>query len=485
MNIDLSLLTDGPRSGVMVRAVTRGWERAAEVAGTAEHRRVLILLAAVLGLTGADQATVGASATQISAALHVNHAGLGTIAAASGVVAAVVGLPLGVLVDRVNRTRMLAIAAASWAVVMAGSAATGSFSQLVVARCVLGATVAVAGPAVASLVGDYFLPEERGRIWGLVLTGELVGTAVGFAFSGVLASISWRASFLALVPPALILAVLLRRLPEPHRSGPDRSAEQARPGEDPDTADPTSALSEAQLAAASAGVRPYPELVITDDPGEWSIARAVRYVLRIRTNVVLIIVGSSGYFFFSGVRAFGVEFVKHQYGISQGFASSLAIILAIFAVGGVIAGGWVSDRFSRGGHLTFRIYFAAAGLLAATVLFVPALLVSSIAAGILALGGAALCLAAVNPPVDAGRLDIMHPRLWGRAESVRTLVKQPVEALAPLVFGLVADSLGGGGQAGLRDTFLIMLVPLLASVGFVLHARKTYPRDVATAAAAS
>jgi MFS family permease len=437
------------------------------------RRNVLVLLAAVLGLASADQATVGASATQLSAALHIHHAGLGALAAASGVVAAVVGVPFGVLVDRVNRTRLLAVGVAAWALIMACSAAAQSFEQLVLIRCLLGAAIAIAGPATASLVGDYFLPEERGRIWGLVLTGELVGTGIGFAASGMVASISWRASFLALVPPALVLAFLLRRLPEPERGGPDESAGAVA----------GVSLSDAQLAAASAGVPPYERLVIRDDPSRWSLARAVRYVLRIRTNVVLIVVGSTGYFFFAGVRAFGLEFVKHQYGLSQGFASSLAIILGVFAVGGVLAGGWLSDRWGRGGHLRVRIYLAAVGMTAAVIMFVPALLVTSAVLGILSLGGAAVFLAAINPPVDAGRLDIMHPLLWGRAEAVRTLFKQPAEALAPLLFGFAADSLAGGGQTGLRDAFLIMLVPLAAAVPVILYARRTYPRDVATAAA--
>lgn len=437
---------------------------------------MLLPLAAVLGLSGADQATVGASATQISAALHLHHAGVGALAAASGLVAAVAAVPFGVLVDRVCRTRLLAIGVTAWAVVMAGSAATESFTQLVVARCLLGAAVAVGAPAVASLVGDYFPPAERGRTWGAIITGELVGTGIGFAISGALASISWRLSFLALAPPALLLAFLLRRLPEPARGG------GATPATSEDI-EPADLLSDAQRATRSAGVKPYEDLVITDDPATWSLLDAVRYVLRIRTNVVLIVVGSCGYFFFGGVRAFGVEFVKHQYGISQGFASSLAIILGAFAIGGAIGGGWISDRFGRGGSLQGRIYLAAAGLTGATVFFVPALLATSIFGGILALGGAAICLAAINPPVDAGRLDIMHPLLWGRAEAVRTLIKEPAEALAPLLFGVVADHVGHGGESGLRTTFLIMLAPLAASIVVVLHARRTYPRDVATAVA--
>jgi predicted phage tail protein len=88
---------------------------------------------------------------------------------------------------------------------------------------------------------------------------------------------------------------------------------------------------------------------------------------------------------------------------------------------------------------------------------------------------------ASNPPLDAARLDIIVPRLWGRAEAVRTVIRASLQALAPLVFGAVAQYLFGGRHHGLEDTFLVMLVPLLASGLILMLARRTYGTDVATA----
>jgi sugar phosphate permease len=243
-------------------------------------------------------------------------------------------------------------------------------------------------------------------------------------------------------------------------------------------------LSAAQRAAvADDDVEPDADLEIRSDPQHWPLRKAVHYVLRIPTNVILIVAGASGYFFFAGARAFGVEFVKGQYHVGQGVASSFALFLGIFAIGGVLLSGWFSDRLVHRGRLSARVTVGVVALAAATVLFLPALLVSSLVWGVLTLGGAAFCLAALNPPLDAGRLDIMHPSLWGRAEAVRTVVRQPAEAAAPLLFGVLADHLFNGGHRGLQAAFLIMLVPLAASVFVLLRARKTYPRDVATAAA--
>jgi MFS family permease len=462
---------------VTLSAITRSIDRVDRALGGPERRRVLLVLAAVLGLAGADQATVGASATQLRHSLGLTHTDLGLIAGVSQFVAAVVAVPLGTLVDRINRTRMLAIGVLCWAVVMGVSAASQSFTQLVLIRCALGGAVAIAAPASASLVGDYFAPEERGRIWGYVLTGELIGTGLGFTVAGSLAAVSWRASFAALALPALLLARFVRRLPEPARGGAGHLAGGDAPATE--TAGPV--MSRAQQAMMDEA-QPYPELVIETDPSGWPLRRAVRYVLRVRTNVVLILAGSAGYFFFAGARAFGIEYVKQQYGVGQTVASTMTLVLGLFAVAGVLASGQLSDRWGLHGHPRARVYVAAAMLAVATVMFLPALLVTSFGAGVVLLGAAAFALAAVNPPVDAGRLDIMPPALWGRAEAVRSLVKQPAEATAPLVFGLLADHLEGGGQAGLQATFLVMLVPLAASVFLVLRARRTYARDVATAA---
>lgn len=454
--------------------ISRSLELVDRAVGGAARRRILVVLAGVLGLAGADQATVGASATQLRHSLHLTHTDLGLIAAVSQLVAAIIAVPLGTLVDRVNRTKMLAIGVTSWAVVMAASATAQSFVQLVLIRCALGGAIAIAAPATASLIGDYFSPQERGRIWGYVLTGELLGTGVGFTVAGSLAAISWRASFACLALPAIVLARFVRRLPEPVRRGGPIAEGEADPQPQPE-------MSAAQRTLVSEAA-PYPELVIDTDPSRWPLRRSVSYVLRVRTNVVLIIAGSAGYFFFAGARAFGIEFVKGQYGVGQAVASSLTLVLGGFAIAGVLASGRLSDRWGHG-HPNARIYMAAAMLGVAALAFLPALLVTSFGLGIACLGGAAFALAAVNPPVDAGRLDIMHPTLWGRAEAVRSVVKQPAEATAPLLFGFLADHLGGGGHSGLQTTFLVMLIPLACSVLLVLRARRTYTRDVATAAA--
>ena len=477
-----SLLT-----GIAALASTLAEKGAAELTrtlGGAERTRVIVTLACVLGLSGADVATVGASATELRHGLHINNTDIGLLVAATSLVGAVATLPFGILADRVWRTRTLAVSILLWAGAMLWSAAVSNFHELLIARLFLGAVTASAGPMIASLVGDYFGGWERGRIYGFILTGELVGAGFGFAVTGDIAAASWRAAFVALALPALALAVFVARLPEPRRGGmgvlpheTEEPPEEAEAGEQHET--------DAQRLARERGLEPDPELVLHGGGERMNIIAATRYVLRVRTNVVLIAASALGYYFFAGIQTFGTEFVKEQYSVGQALANVLLLVIGVGAVGGVLVGGAVGDRLLRRKHLNGRILVAAVSAALAPVLFAPAIFTRGAGTALPYLIGAAFVLSAQNPPLDAARLDIVPPRLWGRAEAVRTLLRSTAQALAPLVFGAVSDYVFGGGRTGLQWTFLVMLVPLAASAFLLARGLRTYPRDVATAAASA
>ncbi|HVU92517.1 MAG TPA: MFS transporter, partial [Jatrophihabitans sp.] len=215
----------------MTTPVTAAVRRLDAAVGGPHRRRVVVVLAAVLALDSADKATVGTSATQLQAGLHISHAQIGLLLTVTSLVGAVATVPFGVLVDRVCRTRLLAAAVGAWGVAMILSGVATGFVFLLLARVALGAVVAVATPAIASLIGDYFAPAERGRIYGFVLSGELVGAGAGFLVTGQFALLSWRAPFFVLVLPGAFVCWLLVRLPEPERGG---AARLPADGEQPD-----------------------------------------------------------------------------------------------------------------------------------------------------------------------------------------------------------------------------------------------------------
>jgi hypothetical protein len=131
--------------------------------------------------------------------------------------------------------------------------------------------------------------------------------------------------------------------------------------------------------------------------------------------------------------------------------------------------------------------------LLAVAFFSPGFLLGTLVAALPLLFLGALALGGVNPPLDAARLDVVHFRLWGRAESVRNFFQTLLKSSAPLLFGYLstllaapgesADAVQGGGAVGLTRAFLVLLALPVAAGIVLLVARRTYGRDVATAMA--
>ena len=354
---------DESRTGrVLTDAVAIGSAAASAVArrltialGGEERTHVIIVLAAILGLSGADAATVGASASELRSGLHITNTDIGLLVAVSSLVGAVATLPFGVLADRVTRTRVLGFTIVLWGFAMLWSATASNFEHLLWARLFLGAVTASAGPLVASLVGDWFGSWERGRIYGTILAGEYVGAGVGFAVTGNIAALSWRAAFVILALPAFVLAVVVWRLREPERGGKGVLAHDSEP-QPVLKPDEKPAETDAQRLARERGVVPDPELVVSPDAARrMGLVSATRYVLRVRTNVVLIAASVCGYYFLAGLQTFGLEFSKEQYGIDQALASSLLLVVGLGSLAGVLAGGQLGDRLLKRGLLNARV----------------------------------------------------------------------------------------------------------------------------------
>jgi MFS family permease len=492
-------------------------------AGGPARARVIMMFAAVLALNGADTATVGAVAPQLEHALHIGDTKIGLLSSVSLLVGAICTIPVGLFVDRTKRMPILAISIVLWSLATLFSAFASSYSSLLLTRLALGAVAATAGPAIASLTGDYFPANERGRIWAYILGGEVVGTAAGFIVSGSVASLlHWRATFVVLAIPGFFLArELWRTVPEPLRGGQShlepgvvdldlalaaasarakRGAAPGSAGGDDAAAAPPPEHEAAREAARRAGAVPYPGRVLHEDAQQMPLVRSVRYILSVPSNVLLIVGSSLGFFYLAGLNTFALLFVKGHYHASQTTAELVLALLVVGAIIGTLLGGRVTDMLLHRGNLEARVWFPALCYIAAAVLLIPGFLGGSLTPALWFDVAGAAFLAAANPPVQAARLDIMPSGLWGRAESVRTFIRSLAQALAPLLFGGLAQLIAGivPSQApigthphapttheatGLQITFLIMIATLIAAGIFTARARYTYATDVATAAA--
>jgi predicted MFS family arabinose efflux permease len=481
-------------------------EKVDQAVGGWARLKVLVLLACVLALDSADKTTVGAIAGQLKHALHIGNIEIGLLVTVSTGIGALATLPMGVLTDRVHRVKLLVASIILWSITMVVSGFANSYIWLLLSRLALGAVIATAAPVIASLTGDYFRPGARGRMWGYILSGELFGAGFGILISGEAAALlSWRFSFWVLAIISIVLAAAIWKwLPEPARGGQSylRRGKEEMPTteelqEDSESEEQKNGQSdeedEVEKEIKKEDITPNKPLILEEDPKNMPFWSAVRYVLSIHTNVFLIVGSAFGYFFFTGIRTFAVVFVRGRFDLSAGVGKLLLVVIGLGAIVGVLITGRVADRLIEDGHINARITVSAVAFIVTAILFLAGFYMTSLYIAVPLFFLAAASLGGTNAPLDAARLDIMHSRLWGRAESVRTTLRYSFEAVAPIVFGWVSSIFGaqngflGGGSSSvgsgsaLAQTFKLMLISVVIA-GIVLYfARKTYPEDVATA----
>jgi MFS family permease len=463
-----------------------------DLAGGRARLRIILMLACILALDAADKATLGAVAAQLEPALHIDNLEIGLLVAVTVASSALLTLPFGILVDRFNRRNLLVAGIALWSLAMVWCGAATSYETLFAARLALGIVMAIGSPAIASLIGDCFKASERGRIYGYIISGELIGVAIGFLMSGNVAALSWRAPFIVLAVLGLLLAYFIaRKLPEPRRGGRGRLQEE--PGK--------AARDHVRIrdVVRDQGIEPIEPLILRDDPARMKIWPAVKYVLSLPTYRMLIIASALGYFYFTGLRTFVVVFMRGHFGLSQTASSTYVVVIGLGAIAGVLATGYFADRMVAKGRVSARMSVGAGAYFLAVAALVPAMLLPKLGVAAPFMFIAAGGLGGAFPPVDAARLDVMHSRLWGRAEGVRSTIVYLAQAVSPPLFGWLSSLLGGHGGAGLGSaggasggqsgggnldtTFLVMLVALLAAAVVLLVGARSYPRDVATAVA--
>src|SRR6202041_3070565 len=128
-------------------------------------------------------------------------------------VAAVVGLalqvPIAQAADRHRRVRLMLIGAAVFACFMFGTGLAISAWMLVLMQSGAGIGQATVGPTHNPLIADWYPINSRPRVYSFYFGSNAVGAFVGPILFGLLAAwLGWRAPFIVLSVPVVILVVL-------------------------------------------------------------------------------------------------------------------------------------------------------------------------------------------------------------------------------------------------------------------------------------
>ncbi len=256
---------------------------------------------------------------------------------------ALLGLPVGRLADRYSRRAIIAWGVATWSFMTALCGLARNFPELFLARMGVGVGEATLTPSTYSLLSDAFPPDKLTRAVAVFSTGGTLGTGLAMIIGGAVIQLvagaetttvplvgelaTWRASFLIVGVPGLVVAAMLFLVPEPVRQGVLPVARQDR-----------------QL--------PLREVA------SFLVARRGTYgTLFLTTSFMTAL--SAGF-----VMWYPTFLIRtHGYSMSEA-GYSFGLLFALFGTLGVLAGGWLAGRWTARGHqdANMRVMVLGSGL---------------------------------------------------------------------------------------------------------------------------
>jgi len=169
------------------------------------------ILTAMYTLHSVDRYVIAAVLQPIGEEFHVSDAKLGALSGLAHAIAfSAFALPMGWLLDRANRVKVLSIMLATWSGLTAlGAGATG-YTYLFAARMGVGAAESASSSGAQAIIAGMFPLKERSGAMGLVFSGLAIGTGLAFAVGGFAAQHwGWRSVFLLAGIPGLIVATIM------------------------------------------------------------------------------------------------------------------------------------------------------------------------------------------------------------------------------------------------------------------------------------
>lgn len=370
---------------------------------------------------------------------------VGVLASAFVLVAAIAGVPLGRLADRVARRTVAGWGLFVWSVFTAAGGVLTNFWGFLASRVGVGVGESSYAPATGSLLADLYPSERRSRANALFTLGFPIGTLLAFLTAGALAEAfdSWRAPFLIAAVPGVIVALLVLRIREPRRGA----------------ADP--------IAVAAPATR----------------AGSFRSLLKVRSMYGLILAFAGYNFAAYAIGTFLTPVLQRYYGLELVEAGLVGgVVVGVTGLIGLLLGGRVLDRAARRSpaarvrvaavSLGGAAVFALAGLVAGQQMLWQLVLFLSLGylLGIVYLAAAVPVVAdVIRPEQRSGAIGLMFAigYLLGGAGG-------------PIVVGVLSDALAAGSSSSVDaeaqglQTAMMIAVPLafaVAAVGMLLAAR--------------
>ncbi|WP_448661589.1 spinster family MFS transporter [Sphingomonas sp. CJ20] len=395
---------------------------------------VLALLTLVYTIHYVDRSVINAVLEPIRREFALSDTQLGLLAGPAYAVAfAISGIPLGLLIDRVHRVRLLATLLTLWSGLTLLSGFAGNYTTLLLARMTVGAAEAGGSPTALSILSDYFPPRRRATATGIFFVSITLGIFGGYLASGIIASAhGWRAAFLVAGLPGLILALLLlATVREPARGRLDAHGDAAGP--------------RPPLRAVLA--------VLLDSPA-------------LRWTLLGIIVAAT---VTAGLNAFLISLLVRRHGLGLPDAALVvSISVGLFGGAGSVLWGLVADRLSRTAPNAPSALMAVT-MAAAAAFGLLGVLAHGLPLAIVGVAGSSFCISSFMGSGYGLLLNLSPPTMRGACAAVAQVSINLIGAgLGPLAVGALSSALAPRfGGDGLSPALAIVVSTTL--VGAACH----------------
>lgn len=351
------------------------------------------------------------------------------------------GIPVARWADRGNRRTIITAALAAWSVMTVLCGLAQSFWQLALARVGVGAGESGAIPPAQSLIAEYFSPDRRASALAIFTAAATAGYVGGFVIGGqIAANYGWRAAFIAVGLPGLVLALIAHfGLKEPR------------------------------------AILGFPTQVQRE-----SLGATLRTLLGKRSYRELL-VGLTLYFFIAyGAVVFIPSFLVRVLGVPIGTVGTVyGTAVAIGGIIGTIAGGVLADRLGRRDvrwlawlpaaacGLAFPAYVLAFAMPAFPAFIAFALLASAFVTGGL-------------PPIFSALHAVCGSRRRATAVAISLFVANLIGlGVGPLVTGALSDALSSVyGARGLQYALMLVMIVVIGAAVFFYRCGRAMPEDL-------
>lgn len=326
----------------------------------------------------------------------------------------------GAMAETRSRRLLIAFGVAAWSLATAAAAMANSFTTFLIARAAVGIGEAAYATLAPSVLADFYPPEKRNRVFTLFYVATPVGSALGFVLGGVLGEhFGWRAAFLAVGLPGLLVAALALLMKDPVRGAFDDKP---------------------------------------PEPVSWPYA--IRQLAKNRVFVFTVVGYTLVTFATGGIADWFATFLSRVRGMKLSEADMA--IGASAVIGGLLGtalGGYFADKLAK---VTRQPYLAISGLA-----MIPAVILTTIALFVVRAPSvivgcvlfAQLFLWAYNSPVNALLVNSVEPGLRARAFGISILcIHLFGDVLSPPLIGIVSDSTGDLEKA-------LIMVPIAIALG--------------------